>query len=452
MKVAIIVLGCDKNTVDTEHLAGLLMEKGHEVAVEGEQQAVDVLVIMTCGFIQSAREENLAVIQQAVESKIQHGNPRRIVIAGCLAQRSAVQLAQQFPEIDAFAGVGRPAYLLERIEQIDSEIKREAGSIPTPDMRQHTPQFRTRLDPLPHAYLKIADGCNHTCTFCAIPAIKGRYASVPKEHLLEEATGLAQIGAKEIILIAQDLAPYGADLYEDYRLTDLLNDLCAIEEDFRIRLLYMYPGGINDTFLEVFANQPKICKYLDLPLQHLDPAVLSDMKRPAAEASTHKLIERIRKAVPEVALRTTMIVGYPTETKKAFQNLIAGIEEIQFDWLGAFPFSPEEGTPAGETNNPIPRKMVERRLDKLLKTQQAITHQKQQTLLGSTLPVLIEGLSEDGLAGLGRSFREAPEVDGAIHIELDQLETPPQIGDIIPVRIFEADVYDLFGESICQED
>jgi ribosomal protein S12 methylthiotransferase len=354
MKIALITLGCDKNTVDTEYLAGVLTARGHEVAVEGEQRALDVAVLFTCGFIESAREESLDAAWQFCEARDRLGNPRRVILAGCLGQRvgesEAEEEGEDFPPVDAIAGVGHPEALADLVESVavwKDEKDAVFPVIPPPLMTMDHAIPRLRLDRSPAAYLKIADGCNHTCSFCAIPSMKGPYVSVPREIVLEEARALLDSGVRELDLVAQDLAPYGRDLYgEAYGLPDLLEALCRIEGDFRIRLLYLYPAGLTDRFLEVFAREEKICKYLDIPLQHLDLDVLRAMRRPDAGGGIAERIERVRQAVPAVAIRTTMIVGFPGETSQAFKNLLRSVEEIRFDWLGAFCFSPEEGTPA----------------------------------------------------------------------------------------------------------
>ena len=465
MKIALITLGCDKNTVDAEHLAGVLAQRGHAIAVEGAQASIDVLAVLTCGFIRDARDQSLDVIRAYCETKKRFANPRRIVVAGCLAQRSATELAAQYPGVDAFAGVGCIETLADLIERAgggsgpdtsdrsdlsgasDAQDSAAPISCPAPLMRVEHSLPRKRLDDLPYAFLKIADGCGHACTFCAIPAMKGPYVSVPREILLEEARGLVSAGARELNLIAQDLVPYGRDLYSDYALPDLLEDLCRIEGDFRIRLLYFYPGGLTPRFLEVFAREPKICKYLDIPLQHLDPAILRAMRRPSGDASAPKQIERLRDAVPDVVLRTTMIVGFPGETAQAFSRLLRGVEQIRFDWLGVFKYSPEEDTPARDMPGQVPARTALRREGRLLETQQRITAASLARQVGRRLRVLVESVSEDGCEARGRSWREAPEVDGSVIVALDGVpgEEVPRRGDFLDVEIVQARVYDLIG-------
>ncbi|NQU45203.1 MiaB/RimO family radical SAM methylthiotransferase, partial [bacterium] len=318
---------------------------------------------------------------------------------------------------------------------------------PQPLVKIDRPLPRWRFDDTPYSFLKIADGCDHTCAFCAIPGMKGPYTSVPRDILLNEARGLIDTGVREINIIAQDIAPYGKDLYPDYHLPDLLEELCAIDGDFWIRLLYLYPGGITDRFLEVFASQDKICKYLDIPLQHLDPVLLKAMRRPAGEVSTERLIARIRQAVPDVVLRTTLILGFPGETNQSFQKLLRGIEQLRFDWIGTFCYSPEEDTAAYEMAATVSRKTAERRQLHVIRNQEMITLEKQMRHVGKILRVLVESISEDRTEAHGRSWREAPDVDGEITLYFDpDAPNPPRPGDFINARIIAAEPYDLFAE------
>jgi ribosomal protein S12 methylthiotransferase len=460
MKIALITLGCDKNTVDTEYLAGVLTARGHEVAVEGEQRALDVAVLFTCGFIESAREESLDATWQFCEARDRVGNPRRVILAGCLGQRmgeSESEDDEDFPPVDAVAGVGHPEALADLVEAVAAAGDDEEmvfPIIPPPQMTMDHPVPRLRLDHSPAAYLKIADGCNHTCSFCAIPSMKGAYVSVPREIVLEEARALLDSGARELDLVAQDLAPYGRDLYgEAYGLPELLEALCRLEGDFRIRLLYLYPAGLTDRFLEVFAREEKICKYLDIPLQHLDQDVLRAMRRPDAGGGIAERIERVRQAVPTVAIRTTMIVGFPGETSQAFKNLLRAVEEIRFDWLGAFCFSPEEGTPASEMEAQVPTKTAERRLDRLMRLQAELTAEELAEWVGQRLRVLVETVSAEQNEVRGRSYREAPEVDGEVILRWHEGDPENWLerlrpGDFVEVEITDSDTYDLIGRVV----
>jgi ribosomal protein S12 methylthiotransferase len=545
LRIGIVTLGCDKNTVDGEYLAGVLAARGHTVVTEGEQRALDALVLMSCGFIESAREESLQTLLAFCDSKRRHGNPRRIVMAGCLAQRFGREMEPELTDVDAFAGVGQPEALADLVEEVAGRTAekqagrphhkkgkpcgagvppahpRGAGVSPassaqaaspevsakamasllipaSPVMRMTGPVPRRALDAAPHAFLKIADGCDHACAFCAIPAMKGPYVSVPREIVLDEARGLVVRRAREIVLIAQDLAPYGRDLYDDYRLPELLEDLCRIEGNFRLRLLYFYPGGLTDRFLEVFAREEKICKYLDIPLQHLDPEILRLMRRPThhmraedgaqtapqsrtgilpvprdagtelerdrqdacptlpdapsspvqpATADVTGRIAALRAAVPDVVVRTTMIVGFPGERREHFERLLAGVRELRFERLGAFAFSPEEGTPAVKLPHPVASATAQRRMDRLMRQQAEIALESQRAQIGRTLRVLVEQVAEDGSEAVGRSYREAPDVDGQVVVALGARGKRARVavGDLVDVTITEADPYDLRG-------
>ncbi|MFP4378871.1 MAG: 30S ribosomal protein S12 methylthiotransferase RimO [Candidatus Sumerlaeia bacterium] len=449
MIVGIITLGCDKNTVDSEYLAGLLQGYGHEVVVDGSLDEIDIVVIVTCGFILDAREQSLEVMEEVIASKLEKGMPRHVIVAGCLAQRMADDLRAKFPDVDACFGVGHLPELAQLVNQYAEKEAIQPTPLAPPDMAMDKPLPRARLDAWPHAFLKIADGCDHRCAFCAIPAMKGPYRSVPREIILEEARGLVEIGTRELVLIAQDISPYGRDLYDDYNLNHLLEDICRIDGEFRVRLMYFYPSGLTPEFIEVFAREDKICKYLDMPLQHLDPGVLRAMQRPAAEDATREKIARLREAVPDVVLRTTMIVGFPGESNAAFKRLLDGVKELRFDWLGAFEWSPEEGTPAAESPNRVAPRMVERRREKLLKLQEQITAEKLEGLIGQRIRVLVESFEEDGSAAHGRSWREAPEVDGLVIMPLEEEpEYVPENGEFIEVEIEDASDLNLYGRII----
>ncbi|MCC6145345.1 MAG: MiaB/RimO family radical SAM methylthiotransferase, partial [Candidatus Hydrogenedentes bacterium] len=319
MRVGVITLGCDKNTVDNEYLAGMLAGAGCELVTGDLDEAeMDAVVITTCGFIGRAKEQSVQAIVDMCERKTETGNPGRVYVAGCRAQRYADDLLNEMPEIDGLVGVGQFDKLAQIIlSDAQADQRNAANLVPQVDIYRF--MQRRRLDNRPHAFLKLADGCNHACTFCSIPLMKGKLRSVPPEILLQEARALVDQGVKEINLVAQDLADYGRDRWKDYRLPQLLKDLCAIDGDFWVRCFYLYPGGINDAVLETLATEPKIVPYVDMPLQHLDLGVLRRMKRPYREVNTFKLVERMRAAVPTLVLRTTMIVGFPGETDEDFE-------------------------------------------------------------------------------------------------------------------------------------
>lgn len=446
MRVALVTLGCDKNTVDMEYLGGALAARDHEIVSQGALKDIDVLVIHTCAFIADAREQSIETIQAALRARDQLGDPRRIVVTGCLSQRMADRLPG---ELDAVLGVGR----IERMAQVVEQVGRQEapGAIvetPQPDMRHGEALPRLPIADSFFAYLRVADGCDHRCAFCAIPAIKGAYRSVPREVLVAEAQELVRRGAREINLIGQDIGPYGRDLYgTDYDLAELLGDLAAIEGDFWLRLLYLYPAAVSDRLLERIAGEEKIVNYLDVPFQHLDDSVLQRMGRPGGKVSPPRAVERMRAALPDVALRTTFLVGHPGETSKAFRRLLDGIRTLRFDRLGAFAFSPEEGTPAAAMADRPSASVARKRLDRLMEAQAEVSAICHEALVGSRMRVLVEDIDEQEQVAVGRSWRDAPEVDGQVFIE-GRNEVLPVPGSFVEVEIVEAGVYDLVARPI----
>jgi ribosomal protein S12 methylthiotransferase len=449
MRIAIVTLGCDKNTVDSEYLAGLLEQQGLEVAPASLNPAptdlFDAVLINTCGFIDSAKEQSINTILAWIERKRElaaEGHAMRVFVGGCLTQRYRDELARELPEVDGFVGVGDFERLAQLVAhgQVGGHVNL-VRELPETVVRRPTPRKVLGM-PRPYAYLKIADGCNHNCTFCAIPSFKGRLRSVPREVVLEEARRLLARGARELCLVAQDTSDYGKDLYGgDYGIADLLYDLAALPGDFWLRLHYFYPGGITDAFLEAFASSPKIARYIDMPLQHLHPEILRRMKRPHVSVNIERTLQRLRERVPGVAIRTTFIVGFPTEQREHFEYLLRGIEQFRFERLGAFEYSCEEGTPAAELTPQVPRATRRRRFDRLMRTQALISEALNREKIGQTLKVLVEAQLEDNVY-VGRTAHDAPEVDGAVVIETRESLVPGQFAD---VRITDANTYDLFG-------
>ncbi|MBN1517557.1 30S ribosomal protein S12 methylthiotransferase RimO [Candidatus Sumerlaeota bacterium] len=448
MRVGVVTLGCDKNTVDNEYLAGLLTRQGVEcIAVnkpeDNADNTLDAVVITTCAFTEEAREENIGRIVEWAEAKQESARLKRLYLSGCLTQRYADELIREFPEIDGLVGVGQWTQLAAMItaDAPERTHPQPDRSVVLVDLKEQLP--RAPLDNRPYAYLKISDGCNHQCTFCSIPLMKGRMSSVPREIVLHEARGLIERGAREINIVAQDSGDYGRDRYEDYRLDRLVEDLIALDGDFRVRLLYCYPMGVTERLIELLAGHPKVCNYLDMPLQHLDREVLRRMKRPHSEMHAEELIGRLRERAPEIALRTTFITGFPGETDAAFENLLEGVRRIQFDWLGAFTFSREEGTPSAEMPDQIPDALKQERYERLMIEQQSITEAKLRARVGSVERVLIEAQAEEPEnCYAGRSEKEAPEVDGLIFVESEKKLTP---GAIVSAQIINSGPYDLFA-------
>ncbi len=431
-----VSLGCAKNSVDSESMAALLARAGY-ASTERPEQA-EVLIVNTCGFIGPAREESLAVLRELAEGKRQG---QLLIAAGCLSQRYGAEVVRQVPAVDGVLGTRRWMDIVEVVRQLRSQ--------PHPEPLYHLPDAptvgsdergvpRTAVQG-PSAYLKIADGCRRPCAFCAIPLIKGTAVSRPPEAILAEARRLEGQGVRELILIAQDTTDYGHDLGLKEGLATLLEDLAhAAPAIDWIRVLYAYPGYVTDRLIEVMATQERILPYLDMPLQHAHPATLRRMRRPANMDWVHRTLEKMRSAMPDLALRTTFIVGYPGETEQEFQALLDFVAEVRFDRVGVFTYSFEPGTASEPLGDPVPAEVKEERRERLMALQQRISLEKNQALVGRTLQVLVEGHG-DGLS-LGRSYRDAPEIDGMVIVEGEIAA-----GEMIPVRITGALPYDLTG-------
>jgi ribosomal protein S12 methylthiotransferase len=441
MRVGLVTLGCDKNTVDNEYLAGLLEGAGCDVVFLSDVAdggALDAAVVTTCGFIGDAKKQSVESLVALAERKKEAGSPKRLFVAGCLAQRYAEDLLEEIPEIDGLVGVGQFHKLTSMILAGSPGRRQNAKAVPAVEIEQF--MRRKRSDDTAHAFLKVSDGCNHTCTFCSIPLMKGRHRSVRPPILLEEARALLDQGVKELVLVAQDLSDYGKDFGRGYRLPDLLKDLAALDGDFWIRCMYLYPVGVTDAFIEMMATEPKVVPYIDMPLQHLDPEMLRRMRRPSREANTVEVIARLRAAVPDVAIRTTMIVGFPGETRQAHLTMLDGMKALQFTWLGAFQYSPEEGTPAEAMAGQVAKATKQRRWDAVMATQALLTESWTRARVGTRTRVLIERFDESRGCWMGRSVYEAPEVDGAIYVGGDATLAP---GTFVDAEIVEAEVYDV---------
>jgi len=423
-KAAVVTLGCPKNDVDSEILAGQLVRSGIELVVEPRD--ADVIYINTCGFIEAAKRESIDTIFNILELKKQDP-AKKIYVWGCLAQRYGKELAETIPEVDGYFGVEPFQEMLARTSDPDSVWDDGA--------------FKDRvLSTPPHtAYLKIADGCSHECTFCAIPLIKGPYRSRPMQSLWSEAESLVRKGIKELILIAQDTGGYGMDL-KGGDLVALLKGLVAMPGLSWIRMMYLHPSHIHEDLLALMEDEEKICRYVDIPLQHIDDTVLKAMRRPGNGAQIRKLIGRLRK-IPDISLRTAFIVGFPGETDRAFQTLLDFVQETRFERLGAFVFSPEEGTAAYTPD--FDCKIGESRYHRLMETQQPISLQINQGLVGRTLPVLIDGRDGKGKLFFGRTQGDAPEIDQTVRVK-----GAAETGEIVRVRITSASAYDLEGRSL----
>ena len=428
-KINVITLGCSKNTVDSKHLMAQLAAAGYSVVFDSERTDADVVVINTCGFIGDAKQESIEMILSAVAAK-QEGRIERLFVVGCLSERYADELREEIPEVDEYFGVKDWADIVKALGGEYSEALTTERVLSTP---KH------------YAYLKISEGCNWMCGYCAIPLIRGKHVSVPMEDILKEAQGLAAKGVKELMVIAQDTTYYGIDLYGRRRLADLLSELCKVEGIEWIRLHYAYPAAFPEDVIEVMAREPKICKYLDIPFQHISDNVLSAMKRRHDKAEAMELIKRLRRAIPDIALRTTLLVGYPGETEQDQAELEEFVLEVRFDRLGVFPYSEEEGTfSARELKDDVPEDVKELRAGRIMQIQEQISLENNLERVGRRMRVIVD--SRQGDYYVARSEYDSPEVDQEILIpvELRQLRK----GAFYEVEITGAEDYDLYGEVI----
>ena len=428
-KINVITLGCAKNRVDSEHLSAKFAAAGYKVVFDSDRTDAKIIVINTCGFIGDAKQESIDTILDAVAAKTA-GRIEQLFVIGCLSERYADELRDEIPEVDGFFG----ARDLNDIAEILGAQNTEAADT---DRLLSTPKH--------YAYLKISEGCNRECGYCAIPLIRGRHISIPVETLVEEAKKLAAQGVKELIVIAQDTTFYGVDLYGRRRLADLLTELCRIEGIDWIRIHYAFPTGFPDDVIEVMARKPKICKYLDIPFQHIADSQLSSMKRHHTKAEAYELIRKLRTAIPELALRTTLMVGYPDETDADFEELKQFVRDVRFERLGVFAYCEEEGTYSAEQlKDNIPQEVKERRVDELMKLQSEIASQLNAERKGRIERVIID--SRQGDYYVGRSQFDSPEVDQEILIPATERRL--RRGCFYDVRITSAEEYDLYGEVV----
>jgi len=433
-------LGCPKNEVDGERMEVLLSERGYKIT-EDKNQA-DILILNTCGFIQSAKEESIEEIFNLVALKNQD-RKKKIILCGCLAQRYPDELWRKIPELGALFGISE----IDKVDGICSSVLKgeKVFKVSLPERNNGVGKTKRTAPKYPYAYIKIADGCDNLCSYCAIPTIRGRFRSKRIEDILEEVRQLTEMGVKEIDLVAQDTTLYGIDLYGEKRLPQLLSSLSQISKLKWIRLLYTHPAHFSDGLIDQIASNPKVCKYLDLPLQHISDEVLSRMKRKVSKGDVEQLILKLRERIPDLTLRTSFIVGFPGEKKKHFEELLKFVEQTKFDKLGAFPYSREEGTKAYNFKGPLSSKLKQERLEQLMLIQQRIVFEKNQAKIGKTFTVLIDAKSEEGNGYfLGRSPAEAPEVDGVILVKGDHLK----IGKFVKAKIVDWSDYDLLGERI----
>ena len=440
MNVLFISLGCDKNLVDSEVMLGLLDAKGYRIV--DEEQEADIIVINTCCFIHDAKEESIRTILEMAEYK-KEGRLKALIVTGCLAQRYQQEILKEIPEVDAV--VGTTSY--DRIIRVIEEALAGDGRVELSDIDNLPLVDEKRLLTTGghYAYLKIAEGCDKHCTYCIIPKIRGNYRSVPMERLMKEAEELAEQGVKELILVAQETTLYGKDLYGERSLHRLLEGLCKIRGIRWIRLLYCYPEEIYDELIQVIKKEKKICHYLDLPIQHASDEILKRMGRKTSREQLEKIIWKLREEIPDITLRTTLITGFPGETKEQHEELMEFIDEMEFDRLGVFTYSPEEDTPAGDMPDQIPEEVKEERRAELMELQQEIAFDQAEEMTGREVLVMVEGKVVDEDAYVGRTYRDAPNVDGLIFIHTEE---ELMSGDFARVKVAGALEYDLIGELI----
>ncbi len=438
-KIGMISLGCPKNQVDAERMLAQLDKNGYEIA--DCYEGVDAVIVNTCGFIDAAKQEAIENILEMAQLK-EEGIVKKIIVTGCLAQRYKDEILKEIPEVDAIVGIGANGDIVDIIKKtVEGETVYE--------MPENTklPLVGERLLTTPEhwAYLKIADGCSNRCTYCAIPSIRGDFRSVEFETLVEEAKALAAAGTKELILIAQDTTNYGMDLYGRLRLPELLDALCEIDGIEWIRMLYCYPDKITDELIETMARQPKVLHYIDLPLQHADDGMLKAMNRRGDSAYLREVIAKIRAAMPDAVIRTTFIVGFPGEGEKEFENLAEFVNEIEFDRLGCFSFSPQEGTPAFDFENQVEEDVKLRRGEIIMQDQLEIVTVKNQERIGKTYKVIVEDYDGYSDSYSGRTYMDAPEIDGQISFTTDKHY---EVGEFAEVTVIGVNDYDLIGKDI----
>lgn len=438
VKIGMVSLGCNKNQVDAERMLYKIKEAGYQLVADAALS--DIVIVNTCGFIESAKQEAIETILEFGKLK-EEGRIKKIIVTGCLAERYKEEVAELLPEADAVIGIGCNDDILNVIDKVLANqrplefanklcLPMEGGRVQT------TLPF--------YSYLKVAEGCSNCCTYCAIPAIRGKFRSVPMETLIEEAKGLAEHGVKELNIIAQDSTRYGEDIYGESKLPELLTELCRIDKLKWIRILYCYPERITDKLLDVIAKEDKIVKYIDVPIQHCCEDILKKMNREGNEEYLRALMTKIREKVPNVTIRTTLITGFPSETEEQFNQLADFVRDMRFDRLGCFPYSQEEGTKAAEMPDQLDEETKQRRADVIMEQQQIIMAQNNEKMIGKTIEVVTEGFDRYGECYFGRSAADAPDIDGKIFFRSPERKLTS--GSFVKVNITETLDYDLIGE------
>lgn len=440
MKIGFVSLGCPKNQLDTEVMLHHLLEAGYEITPD--ETEADIIVINTCAFIEDAKKEaidNILDIAWFKENKSLKG----IIVTGCMTERYREAVLEEFPEVDAVLGVGSIHKIVEAVKYVEEKGRGYSSFLDKNEVELGGDRVLTT--PAHWTYLKIAEGCDNRCTYCAIPDIRGKFRSRPMEDVVREAVGLEELGAKEIIVVAQDTTRYGLDLYGEYSLAKLLEELLKATKTVRYRLLYCYPDKITDELCEVIANNDRIIKYIDIPIQHVVGKILKRMNRHGGEEAVRSAVKKLRERIPGITLRSTVIVGFPGETEEDFEALCEFIKESEFDRLGAFPYSPEEGTPAATFPDQIDEQTKLDRADIIMQTQYSIMEKKNEAMIGKTLRVLVEDFDPVSEMHFGRSDADAPEIDGKIYFRARRRVAP---GSIVSVKIEDTLDYDLCGVAL----
>ena len=438
MNILFISLGCDKILADSVTMLGMLASRGYQIV--DEEEKADVIIVNTCCFIHDAMEESIETILQMAEYK-KSGSLKALIVTGCMAERYREEITKEIPEVDAVLGTASYGHILDAVDEA---------------LKGHSYLMMEPLDTLPliethrlvttgghYAYLKIAEGCDKHCTYCIIPKLRGNFRSVPMDHLIKEAEQLAADGVKELILVAQETTLYGKDLYGEKKLPELLHKLCQISGIRWIRILYCYPEEITEELIQTMKEEPKICHYLDLPIQHASDGILKRMGRRTSKEELVHIISRLREEIPDITLRTTLITGFPGETQEQHEELMDFVDEMEFDRLGVFTYSPEEGTPAASMPDQIEESIKEDRRAELMELQQEIAFEQAENMIGKEVLVMIEGKVADENAYVGRTYKDAPNVDGLIFVNTD---AELMSGDFAKVKVTGACEYDLIGE------
>ena len=447
LAIHLVSLGCPKNLVDSEVILGRIGAEGFVVAQQPED--ADILMVNTCGFIESAKAESIEAILELVRLK-EKDPAKRVVVAGCLGQRYPEELAKEIPEIDAIVGMSEyprmPEILGGLMEEVRQQRRIHVGNASHPAWSEDS---RLRLTPRHSAYLKISEGCDNPCTFCSIPSFRGRFRSKSPEFIVNEARELVANGTREINLISQDLTSYGLDIDGEFLLPDIMEKLDAVDGIDWIRLLYTYPYKFSDAMIDAVANLDRVIPYIDMPIQHIDDTMLRRMGRRLGEDGTRDLFRRMRERVPELVLRTTFIVGFPGETREQFEKLVHFVEQNKLERVGVFPWSPEEGTPAEKLPGRIDEDEVQARIEELMLAQQQVAFDWNRSRIGSEVDVLIDEICPESASTLGRSYAEAPEIDSIIRLP----EGVAGVGEMVRCTITETDDYDLVAEPLrCSEE